>query len=229
MHFTTSIFAGLTAFGFVSAAVDFPYTYWPSCVATCNEEAGKVCYADYTEDPNSPNFMESLSCLCDSTNPGHTTFINSLNTCMDEGCWLFQRLPFEYSTEGKMCAWYNKNKVTPKPTESKSTASNAEVTTELHKSTKVNIESHKSTEITTESHKPTKASSTPKSIEATPDSHKPTEAATTKDATESYKSTDASTDSQNPSKATTESHKATEASTSKATAKVHGLYYKSHY
>ncbi|KAK9760395.1 hypothetical protein K7432_015619 [Basidiobolus ranarum] len=125
MHFTTSIFAGLTAFGFVSATVDFPYTYESSCVASCNEVAGKVCYADYTQDPNSPHFIESLSCLCDSSNPGHTAFMNSINTCMSNNCWFFNRDPFEDTTEGQMCAWYNKNKVTPKPTESKSTASNA--------------------------------------------------------------------------------------------------------
>ncbi|KAK9762693.1 hypothetical protein K7432_011328, partial [Basidiobolus ranarum] len=165
------ILAGLTAVLHITAAIHFPYSYPDGCVESCSLEAGRKCCSHYTQDVNSPYFVDSLACLCDPNNPGYEQFYTDIDDCMDNYSWRdeWTKWHFEAFTEGKICAWYNQKKATESksktpranPTMSiKVTAVSHRSTTDLHKSTETIIASYKSTAVTTDSHKPTKASLT---------------------------------------------------------------------
>ncbi|KAK9695181.1 hypothetical protein K7432_013108 [Basidiobolus ranarum] len=119
----------------------FPFPPPNKCMTDCSFKAGRKCWSKYTQDIHSPYFVESLSCLCDSSNPGHSQFISDSASCMiSSDCGFFAMIKAE-GQQSAICKWYNEHKQVIKPTESHST-------TETHKASAPSVHSE-STESST--------------------------------------------------------------------------------
>ncbi|ORX87938.1 hypothetical protein K493DRAFT_200363, partial [Basidiobolus meristosporus CBS 931.73] len=138
------------------------------CITDCSLKAGKKCWSKYTQDIHSPNFVDSFSCLCDDSNPGHGQFLkDNLECIVSNDCGFFAMMEAE-GQEAEICKWYNEHKKVVKPTEShsstekpKSSASSVHPKSTEH-STVGNVThdsaSHETTKVT-ESHKATESRS----------------------------------------------------------------------
>ncbi|KAK9674711.1 hypothetical protein K7432_016973 [Basidiobolus ranarum] len=87
MHFAIQVLAGIAAVSVVSASDYFPFKYPNDCITECAMEAGKKCWPNYTQDPNSPDFVESFACLCGSDQAKVNGFLtDSLNCMLEKSC-----------------------------------------------------------------------------------------------------------------------------------------------
>ncbi|KAF9968939.1 hypothetical protein BGZ73_009008, partial [Actinomortierella ambigua] len=95
-----------------SAPVDPAYPFQPdgACVAGCTNEAGKSLFPNYTQDPKSPYFIESLSYAFERGSPKTTEFMIKAGTCM-QSCPQAELDLYRNQYNAKL-AWYNANKGT---------------------------------------------------------------------------------------------------------------------
>ncbi|KAG1043650.1 hypothetical protein G6F43_011614 [Rhizopus delemar] len=91
------------------------------CFANCNEKAGKELYSDWTNDSASPNFLKSLSYMCNKGTSEYMAFMTTAGMCM-VSC----SNPELFSTEfASACAWWqvHRNDTCSSTTTSNSTSS----------------------------------------------------------------------------------------------------------
>ncbi|KAF9119130.1 hypothetical protein BGW39_000536 [Mortierella sp. 14UC] len=107
----------------------FVYPFEPNgpCVAGCTNQAGKALFPDYSEDPKSPYFIQSLGYSFESGSPNTQKFMTDAGTCMGKCPQTELDLYMKQFTEQK--AWYLANKnagtnATITPTAPSSTESN---------------------------------------------------------------------------------------------------------
>ncbi|KAG1554838.1 hypothetical protein G6F49_007666 [Rhizopus delemar] len=89
--------------------------------ANCNEKAGKELYSDWTNDSASPNFLKSLSYMCNKGTSEYMAFMTTAGMCM-VSC----SNPELFSTEfASACAWWqvHRNDTCSSTTTSNSTSS----------------------------------------------------------------------------------------------------------
>ncbi|KAG0333963.1 hypothetical protein BG004_000615 [Podila humilis] len=60
----------------------YPFKPDGPCVKACNEEAGKSLFPEYTEDPASPKFLESMSYGHEKGTPKYTAYMGKAGMCM---------------------------------------------------------------------------------------------------------------------------------------------------
>jgi len=75
---------GFIAAGLVAADCGVRYNVKPepTCIADCNRKAGQGIWDEWTDDPTSPNFVKSLSYMCDKSSPKHIEFMMESGICM---------------------------------------------------------------------------------------------------------------------------------------------------
>ncbi|KAK9760417.1 hypothetical protein K7432_015551 [Basidiobolus ranarum] len=217
MYFATKLLVSIAVATVVSASTEFPYASPSDCITSCTVQAGKQCFAQYTEDSTSVDFIQSLACLCDG-DAKTTAFLDSSSKCFVASKCTSKDISLAKNLEAPICNWYNAHKSDHKPTESpKSTANASAKSAESSKSTASDrpTESAKSTvnDKSTETHKPSasdKSSESPKSTasEKSSETHKPT---ASDKSSEAHKPTD--------SEKSTESHKTATSDKSTETAK----------
>ncbi|KAI8146164.1 hypothetical protein BJV82DRAFT_497777, partial [Fennellomyces sp. T-0311] len=79
------------------------------CTKQCKVNAGRELYADWTDDPTSPNFIESLKYKCERGFPAYTTFMTVSGTCLLGSCSKEEQQ--DYSREhAESCEWYAAHK-----------------------------------------------------------------------------------------------------------------------
>ncbi|KAI1317407.1 hypothetical protein EDD11_008471 [Mortierella claussenii] len=66
----------------VANAYDYPFKANGQCVAKCLLDAGKGMYADFTDDPTNPHFLESLSYAHERGTPKYTTYMTKSGMCL---------------------------------------------------------------------------------------------------------------------------------------------------
>ncbi|ORX89095.1 hypothetical protein K493DRAFT_318984 [Basidiobolus meristosporus CBS 931.73] len=117
MHFATRILAtAAAAMAVVSASDFFPFEYPSDCITSCSLQAGKKCWSSYTQDESDPNFIQSFSCLCDSSNPGNGNFMMDSLKCLTANKCEEKDIMASMALQGPICEWYNQHKNDPKPT-----------------------------------------------------------------------------------------------------------------
>ncbi|KAI9250158.1 hypothetical protein BDA99DRAFT_425192, partial [Phascolomyces articulosus] len=79
------------------------------CVKDCKIKAGRDLWAQWTDDPASPDFIESLSYKCERGNPAYTAFMTSSGTCM-MNCPEDQNNDYGSREHPDSCTWYNAHK-----------------------------------------------------------------------------------------------------------------------
>ncbi|KAI8146181.1 hypothetical protein BJV82DRAFT_487740, partial [Fennellomyces sp. T-0311] len=87
----------------------FNVTAGPDCIEKCRESAGKGMSADYTLDPNSPNFITSLSYECEKGTPAYTTYMTQSGICM-MNCSADDQADFGSREHADICTWYSAHK-----------------------------------------------------------------------------------------------------------------------
>ncbi|GJJ77129.1 hypothetical protein EMPS_09488 [Entomortierella parvispora] len=82
MRFSTiAIVASIVA---AASAVDYPFKPNGACVQTCLDSVGKDMNPNFTSDPNSPYFMESLSYAHDRGTPKYITYMTKTGMCISK-------------------------------------------------------------------------------------------------------------------------------------------------
>lgn len=115
MHATIAFSAlvALIASSVVSAApVDCNPSYnvptSTPCFTACNVVAGQEWVPGWTMDHNSPNFIPSLTLMCDKTAPAYRSFMTKAGTCMAQ-CKNDDPELFNKEFAGA-CAWWKTHK-----------------------------------------------------------------------------------------------------------------------
>ncbi|KAF9154676.1 hypothetical protein BGX20_004619 [Mortierella sp. AD010] len=105
---------------------DFPFESEGACVSKCTNSVGKAMFPNYSEDPKSPYFIESLSYSYESGSAKTQDFMTKAGMCMGT-CPQSELDLYTAQYPGKK-AWYLANKgkptgsVNPTPTSTKTTA-----------------------------------------------------------------------------------------------------------
>ncbi|KAI7886324.1 hypothetical protein K492DRAFT_122730 [Lichtheimia hyalospora FSU 10163] len=111
MRFSLVAAATIAGYASLAAAQDcnpsFNVTAAPQCIADCNKKAGQEQYADWTDDPSSPNFIQSMGYQCGKGTPAYTTFMTSSGTCMMSCSKDDQNAFTSYFADA--CSWYNEH------------------------------------------------------------------------------------------------------------------------
>ncbi|CAO3699888.1 unnamed protein product [Rhizopus stolonifer] len=76
------------------------------CFATCNEEAGKTFYSDWTSDSSSQNFLKSLTIMCNKGTSEYMAFMTKAGMCM-VSCANPDLFNQEFASA---CAWWQLHK-----------------------------------------------------------------------------------------------------------------------
>ncbi|KAI9321486.1 hypothetical protein BX666DRAFT_985328 [Dichotomocladium elegans] len=109
-----SLVSVLAVAGYASVAAaqncnpSYNFSSVSSCISECNKKAGLEQYADYTEDPNSPNFIKSLSYRCAKGTPAYTQFMTTSGICM-MSCPKADQDAFTQTEFGQVCTWYSQH------------------------------------------------------------------------------------------------------------------------
>ncbi|KAI8347235.1 hypothetical protein B0O80DRAFT_465842 [Mortierella sp. GBAus27b] len=77
-----SVVALIAAVAAVANALDYPFQSDGPCVSKCLSDAGKSLYSSWTDDPNSPNFIESLSYAHERGTDKYRNFMTKAGMCM---------------------------------------------------------------------------------------------------------------------------------------------------
>ncbi|KAG0847785.1 hypothetical protein G6F17_012223 [Rhizopus arrhizus] len=56
-----------------------------SCFADCNEKAGKTFFSDWTNDKSSPQFLKSLTLMCQKGTSDYTSFMTKAGILLVPG------------------------------------------------------------------------------------------------------------------------------------------------
>ncbi|KAF7731967.1 hypothetical protein EC973_007072 [Apophysomyces ossiformis] len=78
------------------------------CISNCNKKAGTGLYKDWTNDPASPNFIQSLSYQCQKGTTSYTAFMTDAGMCM-MSCSKDEQSAFGKEFGGA-CQWYAAHK-----------------------------------------------------------------------------------------------------------------------
>ncbi|KAG0252603.1 hypothetical protein BG011_006876 [Mortierella polycephala] len=88
----------------------YPFTPNGECVAACLVKAGTGLFPNFSSDPNSPYFIESLSYAHDRGTPKYTAFMTASGMCIG-GCPKEEQDHYLADNEAKS-DWYAANKDT---------------------------------------------------------------------------------------------------------------------
>ncbi|KAH7055330.1 hypothetical protein BKA57DRAFT_371077, partial [Linnemannia elongata] len=86
----------------------YPFTPNGPCVQGCTLETGKAMFPNYSEDPKSPYFIQSLAYSFESGSDNTREFMTKAGMCMGKCPPAELELYTNQFTEQK--AWYNANK-----------------------------------------------------------------------------------------------------------------------
>ncbi|KAK9764193.1 hypothetical protein K7432_008510 [Basidiobolus ranarum] len=212
MYFATQVLAAIAAISVVSASDYFPFEYPSECITSCSLKAGKKCWSNYTQDETDPNFVQSFSCLCDTSNPGNGAFMANSLQCLTESKCDGKDIMTSMGLQGPICEWYNQHKNDPKPTE---TPEPTITSTKTPEPTTTSTETPEPTTTSTETPEPT--TTTTETSEPTTTTTETSEPATT--TTETSEPTTTSTEAEKPTETTEtqESSKTSETTTQEPT------------
>ncbi|ORY07641.1 hypothetical protein K493DRAFT_295445 [Basidiobolus meristosporus CBS 931.73] len=88
----------------------YPVSPMPQCIENCNIKAGKGLMAEYTRDPKSSDFINSLELEC-KQGPRRMTFMKDAGLCMSS-CSSDDQM--QYATlYPSTCKWYDLHKDDP--------------------------------------------------------------------------------------------------------------------
>ncbi|RCH78881.1 hypothetical protein CU098_006081 [Rhizopus stolonifer] len=90
------------------------------CFDNCNSKAGKGLYSDWTDDSTSPNFLKSLSYMCNKGTSEYIAFMTTAGMCM-VSCSNPDLFATEFSSA---CAWWQEHKNDTCSASNTSTSSN---------------------------------------------------------------------------------------------------------
>ncbi|KAI9491710.1 hypothetical protein BDB00DRAFT_766657 [Zychaea mexicana] len=109
---TSSVVIVLGYFAASAAAADcnpsYNVTAGPECISNCRQKAGSAMWSDYTTDPTSPNYIESLSYECVKGTPTYTTFMTQSGICM-MSCSSDDQADYGNREHTEACAWYTEH------------------------------------------------------------------------------------------------------------------------
>ncbi|KAG0332428.1 hypothetical protein BG005_005449, partial [Podila minutissima] len=93
-------------------AVDpaFPFQPNGACVAKCTSDAGKSLWADYSEDPKSPFFWQSLAFSYAAGSTNNIEFMRRAGTCMAMAPCPKPEMDLYKAQYNAQRTWYNANK-----------------------------------------------------------------------------------------------------------------------
>ncbi|KAG2227777.1 hypothetical protein INT45_002015 [Circinella minor] len=96
---------------FVSANCNPSYTIDEpaACVKECKINAGRALWSEWTDNPASPNFIESLSYKCQRGDPVYTAFMTQSGTCM-MNCSESENSDYGNREHPDSCKWYEEHK-----------------------------------------------------------------------------------------------------------------------
>ncbi|KAI7857371.1 hypothetical protein BDC45DRAFT_578855 [Circinella umbellata] len=80
-----------------------------ACVKECKISAGRALWSEWTDDPASPNFIESLSYKCQRGDPVYTAFMTQSGTCM-MNCSESENSDYGNREHPDSCKWYEEHK-----------------------------------------------------------------------------------------------------------------------
>ncbi|KAI9257655.1 hypothetical protein BY458DRAFT_441181 [Sporodiniella umbellata] len=101
--------ASIASVASVSAANCNPSYNTPSageCFSNCNKKAGKELYSDWTDDSSSPNFLKSLSFMCNKGTSEYMAFMTTGGMCM-VSCSNPELFSNEFASA---CSWWQEHK-----------------------------------------------------------------------------------------------------------------------
>ncbi|KAF9975340.1 hypothetical protein BGZ73_001061 [Actinomortierella ambigua] len=76
-----SVVAIVASVAAVASAIEYPFAPTGQCMAACNMDIGKKIFADYTMDPNNPNFLKSQELELVKGTPSYTRFMTEGGMC----------------------------------------------------------------------------------------------------------------------------------------------------
>ncbi|KAG1315124.1 hypothetical protein G6F64_000906 [Rhizopus arrhizus] len=118
------------------------------CFADCNEKAGKTFFSDWTNDKSSPQFLKSLTLMCQKGTSDYTSFMTKAGICM-VSCANPELFNAEFAGA---CAWWQAHKddtCAAESTTSKTLAITTSPTTTFTESISTTLKSSASTTTTT--------------------------------------------------------------------------------
>ncbi|KAK3837200.1 MAG: hypothetical protein JOS17DRAFT_669599, partial [Linnemannia elongata] len=87
---------------------NYPFKPNGQCVAGCTNKVGKSMFPNYSEDPKSPYFIQSLAYTFESGSPNTVKFMTDAGMCM--GPCPIEELNLYRQQYDAQKAWYNANK-----------------------------------------------------------------------------------------------------------------------
>ncbi|KAF9902180.1 hypothetical protein BX616_002017 [Lobosporangium transversale] len=103
-----SIIAVLASVVAVTSALEYPFKPNGPCVSKCLMDIGKSMNPNYTDDPNSPYFLESLGYGHERGTPTYTTFMYKAGMCY-QSCPKEELDLYQEQFQAK-AEWYKKAK-----------------------------------------------------------------------------------------------------------------------
>ncbi|KAF9181262.1 hypothetical protein BGZ51_005565 [Haplosporangium sp. Z 767] len=91
----------------------YPFKANGACVAACLDKAGKSMFPNFSSDPNSPYFIESLSYAHDRGTPKYMAYMTQTGTCIST-CPKDEQDQYMADYQAK-ADWYAANKDSYKP------------------------------------------------------------------------------------------------------------------
>ncbi|KAF9298933.1 hypothetical protein BGZ88_003439, partial [Linnemannia elongata] len=91
-----------------SGGFNYPFKPNGQCVAGCTNRVGKTMFPNYSEDPKSPYFIQSLAYTFESGSPNTVKFMTDAGMCM--GPCPIEELNLYRQQYDAQKAWYNANK-----------------------------------------------------------------------------------------------------------------------
>ncbi|KAI9491728.1 hypothetical protein BDB00DRAFT_746836, partial [Zychaea mexicana] len=79
------------------------------CVKECKIKAGQDMWAQWTDDPASADFIESLSYKCERGTPAYTTYMTQSGMCV-MNCSADEQADYGNREHADSCAWYQEHK-----------------------------------------------------------------------------------------------------------------------
>ncbi|KAK3806570.1 MAG: hypothetical protein J3R72DRAFT_345788, partial [Linnemannia gamsii] len=86
----------------------YPFEPNGPCVSACTNKAGKAMFPNYSEDPKSPYFIQSLAYTFESGSPNTGKFMTAAGICM-VACPKGEQDTYNKQYIAQK-AWYNANK-----------------------------------------------------------------------------------------------------------------------
>ncbi|KAF9362784.1 hypothetical protein BGX34_005511 [Mortierella sp. NVP85] len=94
-------------------AVDYPFKPNGPCVAKCLNDAGKSMFPNFTDNPNSPYFIESLSYAHERGTQKYTDYMTKSGMCLATSACPQDETDLYQAQYAAKAAWYQENKSKP--------------------------------------------------------------------------------------------------------------------